>query len=386
MGGNELGLGAVFSTEMKSVAWLGLIVCLPGIGQQPTAECKGMGPVRYSVMPMDPADISVYLPLGLMVDAHVTPVDHVYFSPANYNLGRDAYPVRAPADGVITAIQWRGMFVGNQNPAGGTTSEFRVVVEHTCTFLTYFDLITSLEPSIVEAMGGAPTDMRTRAVRIPVTAGQVIGRIGAQTLDMGAVNTEVVLPGFIVPEHYRREPWKIHTVDPLEYFGPELRDRLLPLNPRKAEPRGGKIDYDIDGRFVGNWFLEGTNWYAGSNPSRPWEGHFTAAYHYLDPANITISMGDYGGRSQQFWVRGNGPDPKDVSVESGLVVYELIPVGLHLAGRASMDLVWSRDDSKILGVLLVEMIEDRKVRLEVFPVMKAVEVSGFTDAARIYER
>lgn len=28
---------------------------------------------------------------------------------------------------------------------------------------------------------------------------------------------------------------------------------MLGKNPRTAEPKGGRIDYDIDGRFVGNW-------------------------------------------------------------------------------------------------------------------------------------
>ncbi|MCH8908147.1 MAG: hypothetical protein IH840_13745 [Candidatus Heimdallarchaeota archaeon] len=32
---------------------------------------------------------------------------------------------------------------------------------------------------------------------------------------------------------------------------------MLEKNPRTVEPFGGKIDYDIDGRLIGNWYLQG---------------------------------------------------------------------------------------------------------------------------------
>ena len=70
-------------------------------------------------------------------------------------------------------------------------------------------------------------------------------------------------------------------------------------SPRTAEPRGGRIDYDIDGRLVGSWFLEGTVDYSGgSTPTicgnRPcpyWTGHLSIAYDHIDPEQIRISIG-----------------------------------------------------------------------------------------------
>ncbi|MBI3209536.1 MAG: hypothetical protein HYZ37_11630 [Candidatus Solibacter usitatus] len=334
--------------------------------------CAGTGPSRYTVSPMDPADVSSYLPLGLMVDAHVTPIDHVYFSPRNSALGRDAYAVRAPADGVIVHIQRRMQFVGDSSIVRGPTDEFRVVMEHSCSFWTYFDLITSLDPVIVEAMGGLRETQQPVLVRIPVTAGQTIGRIGGQTLDMGTVNAETALPGLLVPEHYAAEPWKVHTVDPLDYFDPAIREALLALNARQVEPRGGRIDYDVDGQLVGNWFREGSNWYRGIEQSYYWAGHFSAAYHYMDPSKIVISIGDFQGRSRQFFVTDNGPDPTQIGVDTGPVKYELLlngPGGLQRQ-----------------GVLLVQLLEGRKLQLEVFPQKIPSEVDGFTEAARIYLR
>jgi uncharacterized protein (TIGR03437 family) len=350
-------------------------------------RCTGEGSVLYTELPMAARDISVVLPLGLVTDAHVTPIDHQYLSPKDYSLGRDAYPVRAPAAGTIVNIQHRTSFVGDNTPTK-LTDEYRVVIEHSCTFWTYFDLITSLDAAISARISPAPpaSGPWSAPVRIPVEAGQTIGRIGGQTLDIGAVNTQIILPGFLVPDSYIREPWKVHTVDPIDYFAGPLRAQLLELNPRKAAPRGGKIDYDLDGRLVGNWFREGTNGYAGADPLRYWAGHFSIAPHYLDPTYFTISLGDYDGKSRQFWARGNKPDPSTVSTASGLVKYELTPVGLSLQGPGSANLVYNIQDSNIHGVLLVALVGERRLKLEAFPGKTAAEVAGFTPGAALYER
>ena len=40
----------------------------------------------------------------------------------------------------------------------------------------------------------------------------------------------------------------------------------------------------------------------------------------------------------------------------------------------------------IVGVVLVQMLEDRLLKVEAFPGKKAAEVEGFTSAAKLYER
>ena len=40
----------------------------------------------------------------------------------------------------------------------------------------------------------------------------------------------------------------------------------------------------------------------------------------------------------------------------------------------------------IVGVVLVQMVEDRLLKAEAFPGMMAAEIEDFTAAARIYER
>jgi hypothetical protein len=326
-------------------------------------------------------DIAGIIPMGLMVGAHVTPCDHLYFEPKDRDAGRYAYDVFAPADGHIVHIQHRDRLHGSTETERAY-DDYRVVIEHSGTFWSYFDLITRLDPAVVKHMERVPVGGPPVHVRIPVKAGQVIGKVGGRTLDFAVVNSAVTLKGFLVPEHYGPESWKIHTVDPFEHFAEPVRGRLLALNPRTAEPRGGKIDHDIAGRAVGNWFREGTNGYAGANDPRGyWMGHLALVYHHIDPSQIVVSIGDWGGRPRQFFVKGNGPDPAKVSEESGLVKYELIHPGLDGRGRRVL-----YHDEPIHGVLLVQVLPQHRLKVEAVAGKRGAAVAGFTDQALIYER
>jgi hypothetical protein len=50
--------------------------------------CSGSGPVNFEHSPMRFEDFSVILPYGLVVGAHVTPIDHMYFAMKDRLLGR----------------------------------------------------------------------------------------------------------------------------------------------------------------------------------------------------------------------------------------------------------------------------------------------------------
>jgi hypothetical protein len=269
------------------------------------------------------------------------------------------------------------------------------VADGHCPFTSYFDLLTSLEPSIEAEWSKTQGGRTGRWSGIAIKAGQMIGRIGGQTLDFGVYDYEVTLPGFIVPEHYRGEPWKVHTVDPFPYFPEEVGDALLAKMLRLAEPRSGVIDYDVDGRLVGNWFLEGTGGYGGTNLEHYWEGHIAIVPDALDPSQWRFSFGYFEGSARQFGIKGNSPSPRDVSVESGIVEYELTDYeyfsvedpsrrGLH--NIRSGDIIASINGDQIMGTVLVEMIDDRRLRVEAFPGMAASEIEAFTATAKIFAR
>jgi hypothetical protein len=340
--------------------------------------CRGTGVVRYAALPMNIADIGSFVPLGLMTGSHVTPVDHQYLYVLDPNAGRTRYDVFAPFTGNIVLIQSRSL----PAPVGGV--EYRVVFEGSCTFWVYYDLVKQLEPGILAAGGSDLAGGGTAYVRIPVSAGERIGKIGLNSLDLGTVNAEITLPGLLVPASYAAEPWKVHSVDGLDYFDEPMRGQLNALNRRKSPPLGGKIDYDIDGKAVGNWFLLGTRGYAGPSGTTAgqnfWAGHLTLAYGHIDPALVLISMGMPDGSSRQWAVKGNAPDPATVVESSGVVKFEV------QGQRGDSVRTNANPTTPLQGVMLVQVLPGRQLRVEYFPGATASSVSGFSAAAKTYER
>ena len=116
------------------------------------------------------------------------------------------------------------------------------------------------------------------------------------------------------------------------------------------------------------------------------------AYDLFDPSHVVISIGTFDGVSVQKAVRGNTPDPRDVSVESGVVVYELVDYDYYADGER-----WDRIslakgiearnmDQGTFGVVLFELLDDRTLKVETFPGKTAAQVDGFTESALLYER
>ncbi|MEW6161010.1 MAG: hypothetical protein AB1813_26570, partial [Verrucomicrobiota bacterium] len=172
--------------------------------------------MQFSHSPLRIEDIQKILPMGLMVGAHVTPSDHQYYVLKEMDSDRFRYDVFAPADGFVVMVQHRVAMQGNDGPK--ERDDYRLVIEHSRTIWSYYDLLTRLDDALLVHWGGKYPRGQNQWVRIPVKAGQVIGKIGGRTLDFAVVNSQSTLKGFVVPEHYAREPWKIHTVDPFDYF------------------------------------------------------------------------------------------------------------------------------------------------------------------------
>lgn len=342
--------------------------------------CTGEQKTKLSALPMDESDFSMILPYGMVVGSHVTPIDHQYFAPASMQSARDAYPVYAMADANLVTAEPR------IKPEG---TEYRLVFSVSCKLFYYYDLVTSLEPNI---MSEVEKSKNSQGLNLPVKAGELIGHIGGQTLDFAVWDMDSRLSGFVVPEHYKGELWKIHTVDPLDYYSDDLKQKALAKYIRTTDPRSGKIDYDIDGKLIGNWFLEGTGGYGNGSQMDYWKNHLSIAPDYIDPTSIVVSMGDYGGKEQQLGVKGNVPDPATVSVDNGLIKYELVQKDWadssgHQWNRTSfVQGLKASNGSNIEGVVLLQLTEDRKLKFEAFPGKTADQVSGFDANVKIYER
>ena len=345
--------------------------------------CEGTK-TKFDYPPVNLDKTLVMLPRGLMVGDHVTPVNHHYFqSFENKEFDIEVY---SPGDGFITDI--------GHMPGAEEGKDYNMIIEHACALSSHYIYVSNL-PEKIKAY--APPTHGYRGVRIPIAAGELIGYY-KYNLDYNLIDEKVTLTGFVLPEHYAVEPYKKHIVrDTYEYSNEPVRSKLIKKSIRTAEPISGKIDYDIDGRLVGNWFLEGTNGYAGAvteiGGEGHWLGHLSIVYDYIDPERVVISIGGYGGEdSKQFGVKGNSPNPADVSIRDGLIKYELIeydyiaPNGDYWDRISLVKGLKTVSRENVHGVVLVQMIEDRKIKFEAFPEKTASQVNGFTENAKIYER
>jgi len=345
--------------------------------------------------------ITEILPMGKVsvTSGHVTPTDHLYVH-RDVPAGADVEYVLAPADGAIVEIQRfnQDKPLDRQNQSSPMVPDYRLIFMHSCTFFTIFIHLGELAPAVAEKTGEIPLGdswLSTRSIPIQVYAGEPIAKFGQLGNDWSVHDANTTLAGFVVPEHYEEmEPWKIHTVDPFQFYDEPLKSDLLSKMVRKVEPRAGKIDYDAEGTIAGNWFMEGTVDYSGNvDPGAPryWNGHLSIAYGYIDPSQVRIAIGfdtdindDLYCRvcNGAYGVRGNEPDPMTVGPESGLVKYELMSrrdAGFDYAIREQLG-------TTSLGTFLVQHLGDRTIRIEVIAGKVPDAVAGFSDAALIYRR
>lgn len=356
-------------------------------------KCTPDGPTQLTAAPMKPADVAVIFPLGQVVKGHVTPIDHQYYYPHDVRLGPAApeVPIFAPAAGTIVTI-YRApeqQVEKHLQPRDG----YDILIEHSCRLYTRLGLLTGITTDLAAKLGPIKRG-ESKSVRIPVTAGQEVARVGGQSLDLTFYDTQTPAKHWIVPTHYF-ETGKKFATDAFPYFPEALRNELLAKNPRTVEPRGGRFDYDVDGRLIGTWFQQGTNGYQGLQQDAYWRGHASFIPNGLDSTQIMISLGTFDGGTTgyQFSVKGNSPDPMEVSVTTGLVKYELVDTlfltadgqqwdNSEYAGPIHVDPV----NDHVQGVLLVQLLEDRVLKVETFAGKTADDVTGFTAVAKMYER
>ena len=366
--------------------------------------CEEKEKVVFTSLPLPLEKITFLEPQGELtgyVSGHITPGDHIGFQ---YDSETPAIPVYALADGYLVRVE--------RNPGyfGIGVKNYHLYFEYSCSMFGSYVHITEITPELLNAdqrfkeldsftEDKIPNDKRHLYPRIPVKAGQLIGKVEKWgLLGMLTVDSTVTLTGFTTPKIYEGEPWKAHAVPVFSYFTEALQKQLAMKNLRTKEPLWGKIDFDVPGKLVGNWFSEGTD-YAG-NRTQPfcgdylcpyWNGHLAFVYDFIDPKQVRVSIGfdtklnDAG----PYGIVGNAPDPKTIGPERNAVKYELVKLndittqrGYKSQGKALI----TENSNEILGTVLVHMTDKQHLKIEVFPQKKASEVSGFSGKERKYYR
>jgi hypothetical protein len=279
--------------------------------------------------------IRFIVPLGnLNPPGHTLPTDHIYFYVADPSTGETAASRRtdffAPADGTVMAV------IDN-----GVGADRKVLFQATTRVQYYVD---HLIPSIALAPG------------VAVKAGDRLGTSGASYgIDLGLINQDVTLTGLVNLSRYT--PGEEHTDAPLKYYVEPLRSQLY-AKVRTIGDRDGRFDHDVAGRLSGNWFGEADH------------APLSFAYDTYDPSQVRIAIAS--GLTLAPITLGIAPAdplPRDVSVASGRVGYTVTRAGIDGA----------------IGHLLVEMLDDQRIRVELFAPATA-PATAFTPAARTFVR
>jgi hypothetical protein len=345
--------------------------------------------VTFTSPPMKMEELGYIRPLGAMLDGHVTPTDHVYVGPIDSNVPDNTYPVLMPADGTVIAVgRMPDQYIGDMNGVSLPVEDHRMTVSFNCRYYSIFIHIHKLSDPVKAAVGQLQAN-ENKMVSVELKAGDPIGYIGGSTFDWTPLDVSKQLTGFISPELYKTESWKIHTVSPFDWYEGELKAQLEAKSWRTKDPIGGRIDYDVAGSLQGNWFREGTNGYEGANRERYWDGHLSVVPDYLDPDYSVVSIGNWDGKATQLVV-AEMVNLDEITASDGIVTFELAKLSYTggLAEReASIKMERHPDISgEVVGSISFQVLDGEKLKVEKFIGKRASEVTGFTSAAQTYER
>lgn len=379
---------------------------IPYIGLWPlSTDCQDIN-VTFSYSPVPVDKITNIGPVGALtapVAGHVIPNDH---NAIGYSGGES--DVIMPADGYLVMVE-RHRYT--PPPGMPQVNHYHLYFEHSCMLYTALLHISEFDPALLDAsqelreLDTKELEMDSENIwpRIHLEAGQRIG-VSKYWNFVGtlAVDTNVY-KHHSNPESYSGAPWRLHATSIFEYYRDPLRSLLYDRIPRTVDPRAGKANYDMDGRLIGGWFREGTGGMAGNVtehmqcgniPCSYWMGHLSFVYDYMEPEKIRIQIGyDLSPVLRgPYGLRGNAPDPAEISKESGIAKLELVELRDVTPERGLEGYVpggepyFTENKDEVVATLLVEMIDDMTIRVEVFVGKEASQVSGFTDDAVIYRR
>jgi hypothetical protein len=346
--------------------------------------------VKFTSPPLHMKDLGYIRPLGAMLDGHVTPTDHVYVGPVKRDVPDNTYPVLMPADGTVVEVgKMPAEYIGDRKFSGLAKEDHRVVVSFSCRYFSIFIHVHKLAGEVAkQAASLQPSENKQMSVNLK--AGDTIGYIGGDTFDWTPLDVESKLSGFIHPDYYKRESWKINTISPFDLYTGDLKAQMEAKSWRTVAPIGGKIDYDQPGKLIGTWFREGTNGYEGANQERYWDGHLSVVPDYIDPSYSIVSIGNWQDKATQFVVNGM-PNLAKISSANSMVKMELRPIAY-----TSDDPSWRGEgvaagihpsfDHPVAGTIAFQVLSGEKLKVEKFVGKTVNQVTGFTSAAQTYER
>jgi len=317
---------------------------------------------NFTVVPIDLDEINRIHPIGHLTPlGHLFPSDHIYLEYENQS---KRIPVYMPADGVVTYIR--------KDDETSYMMEMRFASNN---LMVVYGHLSSINETL---FGSIDNDINLNKY---MEAGTVIGTGGGPNstsacLDFTLIDYNVYLTGFIHPEIYGN---LVHIVCPISYYNEPLKQQLIDkiwwdgIGP----PNCGRIDYDQPGKLVGNWFLKSWN----GDFMESWEITeqylLSFVYYNTNTSKIHLGIGAHllnKGYNESIvcFVEGDRPDPANVTVETGKIIYHLI---LDSIPQVNLN-----------QTMLVQLISEEELKVEIFNGTYAADEIEFTSKAEIYFR
>lgn len=331
-----------------------------------------VGRIVLSKLPVDIDRVHSFVGIG---NLNILPEDHGgFYTPRGGHGLEPTIPVYAPADGKVLHVSRR--VYPELMPYG---DDFDLDLRLSRTIVVTYAHMSGLADELLDAAGPSIDGFEGAGIGVEVEAGQILGYAGTQTaLDWHLKDSEIE-PSLLGGEGRYPDGWGTAGCYH-EYYDEPLRAQLLSITVRTVEPRCGKIDFDVAGRIVGNWFWEAE---VPTLAFGDYSTHLAIAYDWIRGDRIAIADGEgfREGVGVRYWVKDNGPKPETIGVADGLVKYELLQAP---PGNPYGELL--PPDPTIVGVFLVQLLEPGRLKVERVLGKTAAQVDDFSGAARIYVR
>jgi hypothetical protein len=314
------------------------------------------GVASFTVPPVDISIVGSVTALGhIEGGGHAEPTSHAYIYDWDLLSGSPSEEtvqnVYAPATGNV---------IFTLNNAGS----WKIIFRCTDSFYYYLDhVVTSMPP----------------AIGTEVHAGDLLGQtqVGS-ALDVGAFDATVTLTGFVNPARYGYD--ELHCVTPWEYFVEPYKSQLYDnIYRAPGAPADARIDQDVSGTLAGTWFEQSLPVDSSiDNSPQAWPKTISFALDEYDGSTPRVSVGG--------WPSSTGNPGLPVggvwAIPSGLSSWSSITVGSGLQG---FPLLQIPGETQQEGLLAVQMINDSKIEIEIWPGSQAA-ILPFDSAALFYIR
>ncbi|MCK5104007.1 MAG: hypothetical protein KAR17_14380, partial [Cyclobacteriaceae bacterium] len=241
-------------------------------------------PVLFQYNPIDLSEVESFVPMG---EPNVLPKDHGGFPLTDpYTLPADV-PVFAVASGVIVVAGHgtRYMDYPDVPPElqGKSYDDYHLILQISKSVRVNYAHVSALNFSILPELEDLPADERGHNVEIIVNAGDILGWIGPHPAMDFSVTDYTLKLNFLNPSRYPES--QLYAADIYNYFKEPQLSEMNNIAARSAPPFGGKVDYDIKGKIIGNWFLIGTTEFI------QWSRQLAIVYDHIESDRIIISDG-----------------------------------------------------------------------------------------------